>query len=464
MVDRQREVERLDALFDDLWPITRSITGPGLRESLDFLGKHVPLDVEGVPTGTDVFDWTIPREWRLNQARLVGPDGEVYSDVAETNLAVVNYSAPVDRELSLSELEPHLYTDPDVPEATPYVTSYYERNWGFCLPQEVYDSLPEGTYHAYVDSEFVDGELNYGHTILEGSSDREVLLSTYICHPSLANNELSGPLVLSSLYDRLAAWEDQTLSYRFVVAPETIGSLAYLSRYAEQLRDSLVGGAVLTCLGGPRNTLSYKRTRREDALLDDLVEHVDAHTETDFRIRAFDPTTGSDERQYCAPGFNLPVGQFARTVYAEYEEYHTSKDTKAFMGIETLVDSAAIIENVLAGLEYAGFYLNQSPFGEPMLSKRDMYPTVNAPNRWGEEADDTENARSDVEREFVDKVRLILNYADGNHTMIDSAERYGVEIGEMIPVVDQLCEVGLLGADHRTPVYRNDLPDPSTVE
>ncbi|NEU58103.1 DUF4910 domain-containing protein [Halorussus sp. MSC15.2] len=372
------EPSRLESRFEALWPIPRSITGPGFRESLAVLRKDIPLDVEGVPSGTAVFDWEIPPEWRIREARLTGPDGDVYADFDETNLAVVNYSEPVDERRTLDELDPHLHTLPRLPDATPYVTSYYERDWGFCLPHDTYESLPEGEYHAYIDSEFVDGELNYGHAVLEGESDREVLLSTYLCHPSLANNELSGPLVLTSLYKRLRDWDRRKFTYRFVVVPETIGSLAYLSRYGAHLREKVVGGLVLTCLGGPNDDLSYKRTRRGNALLDEVVRHLDEYTDAEFRFRTFD-ATGSDERQYCSPGFDLPVGQFARTVYDEYEGYHNSRDTKSFMGIAPLVESAETIERVLRNFERGGYYLNQNPHGEPMMSKRDLYPTVNDP-------------------------------------------------------------------------------------
>jgi len=443
MVDVAGEHERLDGLFDDLFPLTRSITGPGLRASLDRIGDEMPLDVEAVHSGTEVYDWEVPPEWRITEARLEGPDGTVYADYDETNLAVVNYSAPVDRRLELDELDEHLYTHPDVPEATPYVTSYYERTWGFCLPHAVYEDLPDGEYHAYVDSEFVDGELNYGHTVLEGETDEEILLSTYLCHPSLANNELSGPLVATSLYRRLAERDDRHYTYRFVFAPETIGSLCYLSRYGDHLQEHLAGGLVLTCLGGPKSSLSYKTTRRGDALLDELVRHLDAESGESFELRPFTPTSGSDERQYCSPGFDLPVGQMARTVYGEYEEYHNSHDDKAFMGIEPLVEAAEIVDRVLELFEYAGYYRNLEPYGEPMLSKRDLYPEVNSPETW---SDSTPDVRDD-EGEFLDKILTVLNYADSTHSMVEIAERYGGSLEEFVPIVDVLRRHGLLVHD-----------------
>jgi len=438
MLDKELERRRLDSLYDDLFPICRSITGPGLRESLDIVSEHIPLEIEGVPSGTSVFDWEIPAEWRIYDARLTGPDGKTYANFQKTNLSVVNYSEPVDRRLMLDELDPHLYTNPEVSNATPYVTSYYDRTWGFCLPHDIYEGLPDGEYHAYIDSEFVDGELNYAHATLQGESEREVLLSSYLCHPSLANNELSGPLVLTSLYKRLKQWDERIYTYRFVLCPETIGSLTYLSEHGEHLKSRLAGGIVLTCLGGPNGRLSYKTTRREDALVDEIARNIDEYGAFDFEIRPFTPTEGSDERQYCSPGFNLPVGQMARTVYGEYEGYHNDEDDKEFMGISPLVESAAVIERVLQGFEYADYFENQEPYGEPMLGKRDLYPNVNSPERWV----DTD---AEVDKpEFLDRILMILNYSDGQHSLVEIANMLNASVLELIPAVEILKRNDLL--------------------
>lgn len=427
------EARLLDDLFEELFPICRSITGPGLRKSLDVLSGVIPLEVEGVPSGTDVFDWTVPREWRIQEAWLEGPDGERYADFSETNLAVVNYSEPVDERLSRAELEPHLYSLPDLPSARPYVTSYYDRTWGFCLPHEEKKRLPDGQYHAHVDSEFVDGELNYGHAVLPGETDEEVLLSSYLCHPSLANNELSGPLVLAALYRRLADWEDRHFTYRFLLCPETIGSITYLSRYGDRLRDRLAGGMVLTCLGGPRDDLRYKRSRREDAHIDRTVDHLVEHDELDAKVRPFTPVSGSDERQFCSPGFDLPVGQMARTPYEEYDGYHNSLDTKEFMGIDRLVESVDAIERTLQAFELAGTYENRYPYGEPMLGKRDLYPSVNAGG-----------IRPDDVQDFIHRELLLLNYCDGDTDMLDVAGRADRPLSDLRPVVDLLEEKDVL--------------------
>lgn len=430
----------LEDLFYDLAPVMRSITGPGFRESLEILREHIPLTVEHVQSGTSVFDWEIPQEWRIEEAYLEGPDGTRYASLNKSNLAVVNYSQPVDRHLSLEELESHLHTVPDLPHARPYVTSYYERSWGFCLPHETYEALPEGEYHAYIDSRFVDGELTYGHTTLEGKSDREFLLSTYLCHPTMANNELSGPLVLTALYNLISQWDDHYYTYRFLVNPETIGSLTYLSEHGEHLREDLDAGMVLTCLGGPRKGLSYQRTRRGTATLDRLATHLERTGPVPLRTRPFDPTGGSDERQYCSPGFNLPVGQVARTVYEEYDEYHTSADTKEFMDISQVTRSVEQLETFLRLYEYAGHFRNTKPYGEPKLSEYDLYPTINSPETWTDSTDEIIND----DRELLDKILTILNYSDGQRSMVQIAEDNDFTLDSLTYVIDILQDNGLL--------------------
>jgi len=460
MDDDQTEHELVSTLLDDLFPICRSITGPGFRESLEILERHAPLEVEGVPSGTDVFDWTVPPEWHVRDAYLEGPDGERYADFRETNLAVVNYSEPVDRWLSLDELDSHLYSHPTHPDARPYVTSYYERNWGFSLPHTVRESLPDGEYHAVVDSEFVDGELNYAHTVLPGESDEEVLLSTYLCHPSMANNELSGPLTMALLYRRLAAWESRYYTYRFVVCPETIGSITYLHEHGDHLLETLVGGLVLTCLGGPEPGLSYKLSRREDSLLDRTVRYMIECDQLDAELRPFSQVLGSDERQYCSAGFDLPVGQMARTVYEEYPEYHTDKDDKEFMGIDPIVASADGVERVLRNFEYAGRFENLQPYGEPMLSKRHLYPTVN--NFLGDESTESylsEQTRAEYmdasaaekitaldidDRTYFSRLLMLLHYSDGDHDVLDIARRCECTLEELMPIVEVLTDKELL--------------------
>lgn len=440
----------IEDLFDRLFPLNRSITGPGLRESLKILSEHVPLEVLSVPSGTEVFDWTVPPEWRIREAWLEGPDGTRIVDFADHNLHVVNYSAPVNARLTLDELKKHLHTAPRLPDAIPYVTSYYRRRWGFCLPLSTYEKLQPGEYHAYIDSEFVDGEINLAHAFLEGETKREVLISTYICHPSMANNELSGPIVASMLFNRLARWKRRRFTYRFVFAPETVGSLTYLMLYGSELVRSVHSGLVLTCLGGP-NTLSYKRSRRGDAPIDRVVEGLFAAGSPPGRLRPFTPTSGSDERQYCSPGFNLPVGQMARTVYGEYPEYHTSLDNKDFMTLEALRKSADEIELVLKALELEGYYVNLRPYGEPHLSKRDLYPDMNSRENRAHSTNTLADGRVQLKR-----ILTVLNYADGEHLLTDIAKRANCTVLELADVITRLQRVGLLSGpfDEAMPLER----------
>lgn len=439
------EAVLLDGLFDELFPLLRSITGEGLRRSLAILSREMPLSVETVPTGTAVFDWEVPPEWRLARARLIGPDGKVYADAARSNLEVVNYAAPVNRHLTLEELQPHLHSLPHLPKAVPYVTSYYKRNWGFCLPDEVRRQLPRGTYHAQIESEFTEGGVPFGQAVLPGESPVEILITSYLCHPSLANNELSGPLAALALYRRLARWPRRRLTYRFVIHPETIGSLCFLHRYGAHLQQSLLAGLVLTCVGGPETRLSYKLSRRGDTLLDRLVRARPG----DFAVRAFDPTGGSDERQYCSPGFNLPVGQFARTVYGQYDGYHNSLDTKEFMSVARVRESAALLETLLRDLDLAAEFVNLAPFGEPQLGRRGLYPTMNAAQTWKTSNDTLLDSRT-----FLNRLLTVLNWSDGEHAMLDIAAKAGIPLSGLQPVIEQLEDKGLLRFAPRRPVNR----------
>lgn len=436
----ENELEFLNTFFDRLFPLCRSITGPGLRNSLDIFGEKVPFVRHSVQSGSRAFDWTVPDEWSIRGASLIGPDGRQYSDFNRTNLSVVNYSAPIDVRISLAELQPHLHSIPGLPTAVPYVTSYYKRTWGFCLPDQVRSQMPEGEYHAVIDSTLCKGSLDFADVELSGESPNLVLLTSYLCHPSMANNELSGPLVLALLYSRISRWSRRRLSYRFVLAPETIGSLVYLSTHGEELKKRVVGGMVLTCLGGPSQTLSYKTSRRENALIDRLVQSSSfSNAERGIRIRMFTPVGGSDERQFCSPGFNLPMGQISRNVYGEYDGYHNSLDTKEFMDIRQLVRSVDQIENVLRDFEIAGRFVNLSPHGEPQLGRRDLYPNLNSQATWSFSSDEKFDSR-----EFLRCLLMVLNYSDGQTDMLDIAGRCGVPLSDLEPVIACLEREGLL--------------------
>lgn len=434
-----RDPSHYSDLYDELFPICRSITGPGIRTSMEILQRHIPLEFDGVASGTEVFDWTVPKEWSVEEARLTGPDGETVVDFRNSNLHVVNFSVPVDRELELEDLQPHLHSIETNPDVIPYVTSYYDENWGFCLTHRQREALKPGRYHARIVSKHTPGKLMFGHCALPGRSDRLVLLTSYLCHPSLANNELSGPLVLLGLYHRIKAWPSRRLSYRFVLTPETIGSLCYLYKFGESLKQQVDAGLVLTCLGGPSGSLSYKTSRRENSSFDRLVRHFQRYEPDAWHVRPFTPTSGSDERQYCSPGFNLPVGQMARTVYGDYSHYHTSGDDKEFMTIQAIVDSVDRLERMLKVHEAAGRFINLKPYGEPQLGRRGLYPNLNSPNTWAKSDDETVDGRT-----VLGRIQTILCYSDGDTDMLDIADRAGCKLDDLVPLITRLESEGLI--------------------
>jgi aminopeptidase-like protein len=427
----------LDDMFDRLFPLPRSITGKGIEESISILSEHVPFSYHYVSSGTEVFDWVVPKEWNCAKARLKDPDGNVIADIENSNLHVVNYSVPVDREIDLEELEPHLFSLPSLPTAIPYVTSYYKPEWGFCIPHDVKITLKPGKYHALIDSSLTEGRVMAADTLLEGDTQDEILITSYICHPSLANNELSGPLVLTGLYLRLREWKRRRYSYRFVVNPETIGSLCYLYLNGEHLMKHVISGVVLTCLGGPSKKLSCKLSRRGDSPLDRLAVRWNEMGKMD--VRKFDPRGGSDERQYCSPGFNLPVGQIARTAYGSYYEYHNSLDNKEFMTIDSLVSSIDHLENFLGELDNSGYFINLFPYGEPQLGKRNIYPNVNSASTRGHSGDEIFDART-----FLNNTLMILNYSDGQNDMLDIARKCSCSVSHLKHVADALEDKGLI--------------------
>jgi aminopeptidase-like protein len=433
------EIEEMDKLFDRLFPILRSITGEGLRESFDILKEYIPLEIYGVKTDTQVFDWTIPKEWVIREAWIKDSEGNKVIDIADSNLHVVNYSTAIDAHLNLEELKKHVHTIPHLPEAVPYVISYYKERWGFCMSQYQLDSLKEGDYHVYIDSEHIHGELNYAHAILPGKSTKEILISTYICHPSMANNELSGPIVAAFLYNRLKNWKERELTYRFVFIPETIGSITYLHEHGKHLKENLYSGMVLTCLGGESLPLSYKNSKVSDSPLNNLVSYLVEKEQRDIETRPFSPLNGSDERQYCSPGFNLPVGQFSRMVYGQYDGYHNSLDTKENMTIEALLKSVDDLEEILRLQELNGYYINQKPFGEPKLGNYDLYPDLNSPVNRSHSA----NEKMD-NRQQLNQVLMLLNYSDGETRLDKIVNHLNYKIEDYKVSIDILKENKLL--------------------
>lgn len=427
------EKELLNQLFDELFPLMRSISGPGIEKSIDIFGRYMPLNITKIRTGTKVFDWTVPPEWHFKQAKLFDPEGNVVCDAEVNNLHVVNYSEPVDMEITLKELEAHLHSIPELPTAIPYVTSYYKKTWGFCLAHNDRMKLQSGKYRAIIDTEFIEGGVPFAQCFLEGESTKEILISSYLCHPSLANNELSGPLVLLGLYNRIKKWNKRRYSYRFLLNPETIGALCFLHVHSKELKKNLVSGLILTCVGGPSKQLKYKSSRLKDSLVNNVFKYDKKVTSMPIEVVPFTPVRGSDERQYCSPGFNLPIGQISRTTYGNYDGYHNSLDTKDFMKIDSLIESIETIEQILKYIEVCGNPVNIQPFGEPQLGKRNLYPNMNS-NRTRKNSEDTlVDGRTQLNR-----ILLILNMADGENSLIDIANKSGCSVDDLIPILLEL--------------------------
>lgn len=428
IMSRAEEVSLADVLFDRLWPLPRSITGDGVRATHDILAEHLPLVRHEIPTGTAVLDWTVPPEWRCRQAYVVTPDGDRILDFSENNLHVLNYSVPVNEIMPLAQLQEHLHSRPDLPDAVPYMTSYYQENWGFCIRQKDRDALAGGDYQVVIDSELFDGSLTISDTVLAGESDAEVLIATYTCHPSMANNELSGPLLALLLYRRLAARASRHYSYRFVFNPETIGAVAYLDRHGEHLRDKIQAGFVLTCVGD-KGGFSYKSSRRGDSLSDRAAKLVLSGA-ADSEIHAFYPALGSDERQYCSPGFNLPVGVFMRSRPGAFVEYHTDLDRKGFVTADNIVESCDKLEEIIDLIESNRRYINKKPYGEPQLGKYGLYDGLGGIRK--------------TMTDFTGSVLWLLNYSDGDRDLIDIATKSEVNWRDLHAVAEICVEKGLL--------------------
>ncbi|SIS53800.1 DUF4910 domain-containing protein [Phaeovulum vinaykumarii] len=409
----------------DLFPIRRSLSGPGVRQTLDYLAELMPgLDIHEIASGTEALDWTVPDEWTLRAAHVETETGARVIDLDDHGLHVLGYSEPVDAWMDLETLQEHLYSLPDQPEAIPYVTSYYKRRWGFCLSQRQRDALRPGRYRAVIDADLKPGVLNYADLVLPGESDREILISTYICHPMMANNELSGPAVATALA-RWLADRPRRFTYRFVFVPETIGAIIYLSRHMDEMKARTHAGFVLTCLGDDR-AWSFMPSRRGGTVADRAARHVLERFAPGYTAYSF-LERGSDERQYCSPRVDLPVVSIMRSKYATYPEYHTSLDDLDLVTPTGLEGGLAMMQAAIRALEANRTYRATLP-GEPQLGKRGLYPTLST-------------------RESGIQVRVMMNilaYADGQMDLLEMAELIGADIFHCAEIAERLCAHGLL--------------------
>lgn len=409
----------------EIYPICRSITGEGVRATLDRIARHIDLQIHEVPTGTQAFDWTVPQEWSIRDAFIKNSAGERVVDFRDCNLHVVSYSAPIHGFFSLAELRPHLFTLPDRPDLIPYRTSYYQRNWGFCLAHSKLEALPEGTYEVMIDSSFHDGALTYGEYFHAGETDQTVLLSTHVCHPSMANDNCSGIALLMHIAKQLTGIQTR-YSYRFLFIPGTIGAVVWLSRN-EDILSQITHGLVVSGVGdagGP----TYKRSRRGNAEIDRVMQHVLRHRSPHAETIDFFPY-GYDERQYCSPGFNLPVGLFQRSRFATFPEYHTSADNLQLIQPCHLAESYKIVAEALEIIENNRMLRNLYPKCELQLGRRGLYGSMGG-----------DPASADRAMGFL----WILNLADGEHSLLDMAERSGLPFHVLRGAAELLSAHGLL--------------------
>ncbi len=422
---------RMYDLAARLFPYNRSITGEGVRQTLNVIADYiapsgVKLNIVSVPSGTQAFDWTVPKEWAIREAYIEDENGEHIIDMKDNNLHVLGYSVPVDKWVDLEELKEHVYVEETQPDLIPYVTSYYKERFGFCMTKNMLDSLKPGQYHMYIDSELFDGALNYAEAVIRGDTDEEIFFSTYVCHPSMADNECSGPALSAELINTLASLDHRKYTYRFLFAPETIGSITYLSRedHVSYLQKHMKAGFVLSCVG---DDLDYSmiHTRYADTIADRVMLNVlsnrPKHTIYGFNKR------GSDERQYNSPGVDLPVVCFCRSKFGEFPEYHTSADNMDFVSPEGFEGAYDVIMEVVEILERNAYY-RIKVLCEPQLGKRGLY---------------TEISRKGIYDSIMVQ-RDVISYCDGRNDLLDLSERIGVPVSEITPIIDRLIDNDLL--------------------
>lgn len=414
-------------LMKELFPICRSITGNGVRQTLKILQRHAPINIFEVATETKAFDWVVPKEWNIKDAYILDPQGNKIVDFKKSNLHVVGYSIPINKEITLPELNEHLYSLPNQPEAVPYVTSYFAENWGFCITHKQRAKLKDGVYKVFIDSELKNGFLTFGEIIIPGLSKKEIFLSTYVCHPSMANNELSGPVVTTFLVKWILT-KKRRYTYRIIFIPETIGAITYLSRNIDVMKNAIVAGFNISCVGDEKN-YSYVSSRNGDTYADKIAQYVFESLGQNFTRYSY-LDRGSDERQYNSPGIDLPVVSISRSKYGTYPEYHTSFDNLTLVTPKGLSDSHELLKNILEVIECNYRYQNTC-LCEPQLGKRGLYPTISSKGS------------------VASKAKLIIDflaYADGSNDLLDISNKIKVPVNELYSLAEKLLEEKLITA------------------
>jgi len=422
--------QKMYELLERLYPICRSITGDGVRQTLRIIKEYIPIEIKEVPTGTKVFDWEVPKEWNIKDAYVKNSKGEKVIDFKKSNLHILNYSIPVNKKMPLEELKKHIFTLPDYPEWILYTTSYYKENWGFCLAHKEYENLKEDIYEVVIDSTLKEGSVTFGELYIKGREEEEVLFSSYLCHPSMCNDNLSGIVLLTFLAKTLLQAKPE-YSYRFLFIPETIGSIAWLSLNEDKV-SKIKHGLVATCVGDAGKS-TYKKSRRGNAVIDRVVEKVLVDSGEPYEIIDFFPS-GSDERQFCSPGFNLAVGSLMRTPYGRFSEYHTSGDNLEFINQECLADSLKKYMKAVFILEKNKIYLNLNPKCEPQLGRRGLYKMIGAQKGGGIE---------------LLAIFWVLNLSDGTNSLLDISIRSGLNFDRIKDASEALLKKGLLAKSEK---------------
>jgi aminopeptidase-like protein len=417
--------EEMYQLMGELYPICRSITGEGVRQTLEIIKKHIPVTVHEVPSGAKVFDWTVPKEWNIKDAYVRNSKGEKIVDFKKSNLHVLHYSTPVSKKVTLEELKEHLFTIPEHPDWIPYRTSYYQENWGFCLSHKQFLELKDEVYEVFIDSSLKNGSLSYGELYINGKTSDEFLISCHVCHPSLCNDNLSG-IVLNTFLARYLRNVSLRYSYRFLFIPGTIGSIAWLSLNEKNI-SKIKHGLVVAGLGDSGG-FTYKKSRTGDAEIDRSVENVMNHFGNNYEITDFSPY-GYDERQFCSPGFNLPIGCLMRTQYGKYMQYHTSADNLEFVRPEYLAESFSMFLSILNVIENNRKFVNMNPRCEPQLGKRGLYQAIGG-----------DQARQEKQQALL----WVLNLSDGENTLLDISEKSSLKFDVIKEAADLLNKYGLL--------------------